>query len=105
MSQMFKAKQAMNRYSIAQLLLSDPVVTMVRRELRKLADGLNPNVDDVRSLIRDQVIKRELMEAEEAKVAAKAVRKLNRPPRAKSADHAEDDTTAAGEEALSTAPQ
>ena len=29
LSQMFKAKQAMSRYSIAQLLLSDPVVGMV----------------------------------------------------------------------------
>jgi len=82
MSQMFKAKQAMNRYSIAQLLLSEPVVVMVRRELRKLADGLNPDIDDVRTLIRDQVIKRELIEADEARIAAKAVKKLNKPQRA-----------------------
>jgi hypothetical protein len=78
MSQMFKAKQAMSRFSIAQLLLSDPVVGMVRRELRKLADGLNPDLDEVRSIIEEQVIKRELIEADEAKVAAKAVRKLTR---------------------------
>ena len=89
MSQMFKAKQAMNRYSIAQLLLSDPVVGMVRRELRKLADGLNPSIDDVRDLVREQVIKRELIEAEEAKIAAKAVRKLNRASRALRTDHSE----------------
>jgi hypothetical protein len=82
MSQMFKAKQAMSRYSIAQLILSDPVVAMVRRELRKLADGLNPDVDDVRKVIEEQVIKRELIEADEAKIAAKAVRKLNRQSRA-----------------------
>jgi hypothetical protein len=78
LSQMFKAKQAMSKYSIAQLLLSDPVVAMVRRELRKLADGLNPDIDDVRTVIVEQVIKRELIEADEAKTAAKAVRKLNR---------------------------
>src|SRR6185503_5014156 len=35
MSQMFKAKQAMSKFSVAALLLSDPVVAMVRRELRK----------------------------------------------------------------------
>jgi hypothetical protein len=82
MSQMFKAKQAMSRYSIAQLLLSDPVVGMVRRELRKLADGLNPDVEDVRQIIQEQVVKRELIETDEAKIAAKAVRKLNRTARA-----------------------
>jgi hypothetical protein len=81
MSQMFKAKQAMSRYSIAQLLLSDPVVGMVRRELRKLAPGVNPDVDDIRNVIESQVIKRELIEADEAKVAARAIRKLNRSPR------------------------
>jgi hypothetical protein len=78
---MFKAKQAMSRYSIAQLILSDPVVAMVRRELRKLADGLNPDLNDVRSVIEEQVIKRELIEADEAKIAAKAVKKLNKQTR------------------------
>lgn len=86
MSQMFKAKQAMSRFSIAQLMLSDPVVGMVRRELRKLADGLNPDLDQVRDIIEEQVIKRELIEADEAKVAAKAVRKLSRTPRTPKAE-------------------
>lgn len=81
MSQMFRAKQAMSRYSIAQLLLSDPVVAMIRRELRKMAPGINPNIDDIPDVIEQQVIKRELIEADEAKAAAKAVRKLNRVPR------------------------
>ena len=81
MSQMFKAKQAMSKYSIAQLMLSDPVVAMVRRELRKLADGLNPDLNDVRSIIEEQVIKRELIEADEAKTAAKAVKRLNKQSR------------------------
>lgn len=86
MSQMFKAKQAMSKFSIAQLLLSDPVVGMVRRELRKLADGLNPDLDEVRTLIEEQVIKRELIEADEAKIAAKAVKKLARQAKAAKAD-------------------
>jgi hypothetical protein len=82
LSQMFKVKQAMSRFSIAQLLLSDPVVAMVRRELRKLADGLNPDIDQVRTIIAEQVLKRELIEADEAKTAAKAIKKLNRQARA-----------------------
>jgi hypothetical protein len=106
MSQMFKAKQAMNKYSIAQLLLSDPVVAMVRRELRKLADGLNPDIDDVRGLIKDQVIKRELIEADEAKVAAKAVRRLGRASRAvKSIDRAGESSEPTAEPPVSTATE
>jgi hypothetical protein len=78
LSQMFKAKQAMSKYSVAQLLLSDPVVAIVRRELRKLVDGFNPDVEQVRNVIEEQVIKRELIEADEAKIAQKAVRKLTK---------------------------
>ncbi|MBI1328427.1 MAG: restriction endonuclease subunit R [Alphaproteobacteria bacterium] len=75
MTQVFQAKQAMGKYSIAAILLSDPVVAMVRRELRRLADGINPDPEQIRSLIEEQVIKRELIEGDEAKAAAKAVRR------------------------------
>jgi hypothetical protein len=76
MTEMYQAKQAMSRYSIAALLLSDVVVAIVRRELRKLADGLNPQLDDIRNIIAEQVIKRELTEADEMQPAMKAVKKL-----------------------------
>jgi hypothetical protein len=76
MSQMFRARRAMSKYSVAALLLSDPVVTVVRRELRKMADGLYPAIEEVRDVIKEDVIKRELIEAEEAKMASKLVRKL-----------------------------
>lgn len=79
MSEIFHTKQAMSRYSVAALLLSDPVLTVVRRELRKLADGLNPDIDDIRTIIQEQVIKRELTDGDEAKAAAKAVRKATKP--------------------------
>jgi hypothetical protein len=95
MSQMFKSKQAMSRYSVAQLLLCDPVVGMVRRELRKLADGLNPDLDEIRAIIEGQVIKRELIEADEAKLAAKAVKRLSKRPRLKEVDPATETPIAA----------
>lgn len=75
MTEMFRAKQAMSKFSIAAILLSDPVVAIVRRELRRMAEGLNPGIDEIRKLISDQVVKRELIEGDEAIAAAKAVRK------------------------------
>jgi hypothetical protein len=78
MSQVFQTKQAMSKYSIAALLLSEPVLAVVRRELRKMADGLNPNIDEIRTIIQDQVIKRELTDGDEAKAAAKAVHKVTK---------------------------
>jgi hypothetical protein len=78
MSQMFQAKQAMSKYTVAALLLCDPIVALVRREMRKMVDGINPDIDEIRAIILDQVIKRELTETEEAKIAEKAVRKVSK---------------------------
>ena len=75
MTEVFRAKQAMSKYSIAAILLSEPVVAIVRRELRRMADGLNPDPDNIRVLMTDQVIKRELLEGDEALAATKAVKK------------------------------
>ena len=76
MSQIFHTKQATSKYSVAAILLADPVVAMVRREMRKLADGLNPTLEEVRTIIENEVIKRELIESDEAITATKAVNKL-----------------------------
>lgn len=75
MTQMFRAKQAMSRYSIAALLMSDPVIGMVRREMKRLVDGLNPDPDEISNIIEQQVIKRELLEGDEAANAAKLVKR------------------------------
>jgi hypothetical protein len=75
MTQMFRAKQAMSRYSIAALLMSDPVVGMVRREMKRLVDGLNPDLEEISDIIEQQVIKRELLEGDEAVNAAKLVKR------------------------------
>jgi hypothetical protein len=75
MTQVFRAKQAMSKFSITAILLSDPVIAMVRRELKRMADGLNPDADDIRHIISDQIVKRELLEGDEAAAAAKMVKK------------------------------
>jgi len=107
MSQMFRAKRAMSRYSVAAILLTDPVVAMVRRELRKLADGLNPSLDEVKKVIEDEVIKRELIETDEAKAATKAVKKLSRQSKATKAapdGDAQSDTSTPEMEGPSSTP-
>ena len=82
MMQSFQEEQAMSTYSVAAILVSDPVVYSVRRELRRLVDGLNPDIEEVRAIISDQVIKRELMDGDEGKLAAKAVKKMQNKAKA-----------------------
>lgn len=71
----YEYKQSVNRYTIGALLLTDPIVNTVRRELRKLKAGIKVDSDEIRELISQEVIKRELLESEAGKEANKQVEK------------------------------
>ncbi len=60
--------QVVNRYVLGALVGSDPVLTVLRRELRKLSPGLKVDKEEVASLLPD-VLKRDVIEHECAKKA------------------------------------
>ncbi len=72
----FDKVQSVNRYVIGNLILSEPVVSVVRRELRKLADGLKVDAVEVERIIRTEVLKREIIEGDDAEAASKRVTKF-----------------------------
>lgn len=74
----YEKVQSVNRYVIGNLMLADPVLSVVRRELRKLADGMKVEVEEVESIVRTQVLKREIVEGEEAEAAQARVCKFYR---------------------------
>ena len=63
----------MNRYTIGAFLLTDAVTTTVRRELRKLKPGIKVTAEEIKSLIQQEVIKREILDSEAAHEAQKQV--------------------------------
>ena len=71
----YEYKQSVNRYTIGALLLTDPIVNTVRRELHKLKTGIKVDSDEIKELISQEVIKRELLESEAGKEANKQVGK------------------------------
>lgn len=74
----YEKVQSVNRYVIGNLMLADPVLSVVRRELRKLADGMKIDVAEIESIVRTQVLKREIVEGEEAEAAQSRVSKFYR---------------------------
>lgn len=72
-----KQAQILNRYVIAELLQSDPVVGVVRREIRKLFDGTKITDDKLRVLLTNGVIKRDALDGDESKSAKTIVRRAN----------------------------
>lgn len=68
-------KEATSRYVLAQLLFSESVLGMLRRELRKLYPGLKVTEDEIESLLTAEVVKRDAIEGERADLAARTVRR------------------------------
>lgn len=68
--------QSVNRYVIGSLILSEPILSLIRRELKRLADGLKVEVDEVEAIVRSEVLKREVVEGDEAEAAQVRVNKF-----------------------------
>lgn len=67
--------QILNRYVIADLLTSDAVVGSLKRELRRLFDGVRTTDDELRILLTNDVIKRDALDGDAPKAAKAAVKK------------------------------
>ena len=78
-------KQALSKYCIGALLLSEPVLSIVRRELKRLSPDVKIEIEEIYAVISQEVIKREVIEGEKAQEAVKKIsRAANKALRAKS---------------------
>lgn len=64
-------KQALSRFFIGAIVLSEPVVTTIRRELKRLSPDVRIDNEQITSVLASEVIKREVMEGEKAEDAKK----------------------------------
>ncbi len=82
LSDWFHEKQITSKFSIAALLLSDAMLDSLRLQVRRLSQ-IRLDIDDLRILLTDEVIKRELIDGDEAKSASVFLKKLQRRMNAK----------------------
>lgn len=71
-------RQALSRFSLAALLLSEPILDVLRREVRKTADGIKVTNDEIAAVLRGEVLKREVLEGEKADAARRLVSRAAR---------------------------
>lgn len=80
-------KQILNRYVLGAVLMSEPVVDTIRRELRRISVDGKFSEDEVRKTLATEVLKRDVLEDNKAKeaermvakAAKKVIRKVQRP--------------------------
>jgi hypothetical protein len=67
--------QATSKFYLGAVLLSDSVLETMRRELRRLSPDVKIRVEELRDLLLQGVLKREVIEGEKAEAAWKKVQK------------------------------
>lgn len=78
MDDLATTKQLTNKFTVAAVLMSEEIVDELRKELRRLSPGLNVDNEYLTNLLGTEIIKRDLIDGDESKAAAKVVQKLQR---------------------------
>ena len=92
-------KQALSRYYLGAMFLTDPVLEVARRELRRLSPDVRIDIEQIRQVLETEVLKREVLEGPKSEEARKRIAKcLSRSLRAKAAKECEPETNAANPE-------
>ena len=71
----YRRKRAVNRFFLGAIIRSTPIVSTIRRELRRLEPEVKISENDLRSLIEKEVLKREVVEDDQGKEAFRIVRR------------------------------
>jgi hypothetical protein len=88
-------QQALSRFTLGAILLSNSVVDVVRREIRRVSPEVKIANEEIREALEKEVLKREVIEGEKAAAAQKQIAKAaGRTLRARS--KAAHDTAAVG---------
>jgi len=77
LSDYYDQKQALSKFSISAVILSDTILSVIRRELRRLSPDVKIDVEQIRSVLEQEVLKREVVEGEKAEEAHKRIARAN----------------------------
>jgi hypothetical protein len=67
----------LNRFTIAQTIMSEPVTQVIRRELKRLFPDLKIDLQQVSQILESEILKRELLDGDKPKEAAARIKKAN----------------------------
>lgn len=76
-----------SKFNLAAIILSDPILHAIRRELKRIAPDVRISVDEIRDALTHEVLKRDVMDGEKAteahRLVARAANKALRQRRSK----------------------
>lgn len=78
LSAYYTQRQAANKFTLAAILLTDPVLETVRRELRRFHPDVRVSTAEIKEVMLKDILKREVIEHEKAVLAQKKILKEGR---------------------------
>lgn len=69
-------RQALSRFFMGAMVLSTPVLEVIRRELRRLSPDVRIDIDQIKTVLTQEVLKRDVVEGEKADEARKKINKV-----------------------------
>ena len=74
----YSQRQATSRFMLGNLIFEDVVINSIRKELKEVYPDLKCSNEEIAKVIRTEVIKREIIEGEEAIEAQKKIYRANK---------------------------
>jgi predicted type IV restriction endonuclease len=66
-------KQALSRFFLGALVLDEPALDVIRRELRRVSPDVRIEIDQIKTVLSNEVLKREVIDGEKAEEARKKI--------------------------------
>jgi hypothetical protein len=80
LEEIHEERRVINRYTIASIIMSEPILTTIKREIRKISKGRGVKIEDsfLLELIKNDILKFDVVEGEKPSAAAALIKKRMR---------------------------
>jgi hypothetical protein len=78
MTAFYQQKQVTSKFSLAAVLLSQPLLLTLKKELKKVSPTIKVDEDFLKIILQNEVLKREVVDSEEAKQALDYIKRISR---------------------------
>jgi len=72
-------KQILNKFMVGQILLTDAVLDVIRKTIKKMSPDAKISNEEIKQIVAEEIIKREVLDDEKAADCFKKVTKANKP--------------------------
>ncbi len=72
----YERSKSINRFIIGAILVSDSIKNLIRRDIRKISPGVKVELSEIDKILRNEVLKREVFDGEDATKALNRLKKL-----------------------------